>query len=169
MGHERDFEAQDTGELVPFSYILFFASESSRRALKIATGGGFRRSPAVALHFSPFLASSGLWGLDYFTEAISGLFPSWGPSSECPPRGHRSWQASMWSSIRAQGCHLQNSTDTGIRSLLTDPRAQRFLNILKGQCRDQRGEETTSPLAQSNPAVPDKSPVLSFSEHLHFL
>lgn len=48
-------------------------------------------------------------GPDYFTEAISGLFPSWGPSSERPPRGSRSWWVSIWSSIRAQGCHLRGS------------------------------------------------------------
>lgn len=65
--------------------------------------------------------------------------------------------------FRARGCHLQNSTDTSIRSLHTE--ARKSLNILKGQCRVQRGEDTNGP---KHPGVLDRSPVLGLPEHLIF-
>lgn len=83
-----------------------------------------------------------------------------------PPRGNRGCRVSICSRIRAQDCHLQNSTDTGLRSLLTEARAQSILKPSHRECRAPRKGGNQWPEAPSKGL--DGGPVPGLLEHLPF-
>lgn len=98
------------------------------RALRGANGGGFvgQQQPRCPPRLSQLLRPVGA-GL--FHRGRFRLLSQLGTTLCVSTRGNRSWRASIWSSIRAQGSHLQHSTDTGMRSFHTEAGARRLSNI----------------------------------------
>lgn len=112
----------------PIFLHLVLGLREPQRTLREASGGGFsgQRQPQCPSRLSQLLR---LVGDGLFHRGRFPLLSQLGTMLCVSARGNRSWQASIRSSIRAQGCHLQHSTDTGMRSFHTEARARSLLNI----------------------------------------